>query len=54
MLVQTKQRFLITLDQDEAEQFLDDPTQLQQRVREQLRTDRVPLNLPSHAAQRAP
>lgn len=38
MLVQTKRRFVIYLDEDEAELFLDDATALQARVREQLKS----------------
>ena len=39
MLVQTKRRFVIHLDEDEAELFLDDATALQARVRETLRAE---------------
>lgn len=37
MIVQTKPQIFIRLDEDEAEDFLDDATALQTRVREQLR-----------------
>ncbi len=42
MQVQIKRRFMILLDEDEAEEFLDDPTDVQTRVRDQLRNGHVP------------
>lgn len=36
MLLTIRRRFIITLDEDEAEEFLDDATAVQTRVREQL------------------
>lgn len=39
MQVQTKRVFFIKLDEDEAEDFLDDATDVQTRVRDQLRSN---------------
>jgi|GEM_PF-4191790 len=33
MIVQTKKRIVITLDEEDAENFLDDPSEVQQKVR---------------------
>lgn len=39
MQIQIKRRFIIALDEDEAEEFLDDATPVQQRVRDQMRSN---------------
>ena len=39
MQVSTKRRFMILLDEDEAEEFLDNPETVQTRVREQMRSN---------------
>lgn len=39
MQVSTKRRFVISLDEDEAEEFLGNPEALQSKVREQLRAN---------------
>lgn len=36
MIVQTKKRIVVTLDEEDAEQFLEDPGEVQERVRQQL------------------
>jgi len=54
MQITTKQRFVITLDQDEAEEFLDDATAVQTRVRDILRGASNVQNGQTHAALRAP
>lgn len=41
MQVQTNRRFLISLDEDEAEELLDDATALQAKIREQLRASNL-------------
>lgn len=42
MQVQTKRYFVIRLDEDDAEEFLDNPEALQTRVREQMRNGHTP------------
>lgn len=44
MQVQTKRRFLISLDEDETEELLDDATALQAKIREQLRASHLLTN----------
>lgn len=41
MQVQTKRSFLISLDEDETEELLDDATALQAKIREQLRASHL-------------
>lgn len=53
MIVQTKKRILITLDEEDAEEFLDDPSEVQQKVRALLRAPNGNLDATTPAALRA-